>query len=425
MQLQTRGNLDLNDGFTANGEVDLVGAHIGGSLDLNGARLTNPRGRALLADGLTVDHTMSCRQGFIAEGEVRLIGANIGHQLDFRGASLTIPHPTEERRALDADKLTVGQNMLCREGFSAEGEVRLIGANIGGQLDFRGASLTNCGGRALDADKLTIGQSMFCTEGFTARGEIRLIGAEIGSQLGFRDATLTNPGGTALDLRRVRADALFLQPKMRPEGTVDLTNVQVNIYYDREDSWPEKLCMEGFSYGVLVAQPEVDVNARLHWLKRDPSRFTPQLYEQLAATYRKAGRNEDARKVAIAKQRQRRPTLNPPGRAWNSLLDWTVGYGYQTWRAAVWLLALVGLGWWIFDLAHPAHLAAAKPPGQRPWFHAGLYTLDLLFPFADLGYQGAWVADGWVRWFYLVWNLAGWVLITVVVAALSGLIKRD
>jgi hypothetical protein len=88
-------------------------------------------------------------------------------------------------------------------------------------------------------------------------------------------------------------------------------------------------------------------------------------------------------------------------------------------------MALVGLGWWIFDRAHPVHLAAAKPPGQRPWFHAGVYGLDLLLPFADLGYQGAWIAGGWARWFYLGWNLAGWVLITAVVAALSGLTKRD
>jgi hypothetical protein len=141
--------------------------------------------------------------------------------------------------------------------------------------------------------------------------------------------------------------------------------------------------------------------------------------------YRQAGRPEDARTVLIAKQRRRRRAINPFAKVWNSLLEWTVGYGYQTWRAGIWLLALVGLGWWIFDRAHPVHLAAAKPPGQRPWFHAGVYGLDLLLPFADLGYQGAWIAGGWARWFYLGWNLAGWVLITAVVAALSGLTKRD
>jgi hypothetical protein len=167
---------------------------------------------------------------------------------------------------------------------------------------------------------------------------------------------------------------------------------------------------------------------RLRWLERDPGNYTPQLYEQLAAAYHKAGQDDDAREVAIAKQRRRRQTLNLPGKMWNSLLHWTVGYGYQTWKAGVWLLVLVGLGWYIFDRAHnpyPAHLLAAKPPGERPWFHAGLYALDLLLPFADLGYQSAWIARGWARWFFLGWNLTGWILITAVLAALSGLIKRD
>jgi hypothetical protein len=54
-QLATRGNVDLRDGFQGRGEVNLGGAHIGGSLNLDGATLSNPGGRALYADRLTVD----------------------------------------------------------------------------------------------------------------------------------------------------------------------------------------------------------------------------------------------------------------------------------------------------------------------------------------------------------------------------------
>lgn len=95
------------------------------------------------------------------------------------------------------------------------------------------------------------------------------------------------------------------------------------------------------------------------------------------------------------------------------------------WLAIAWLLLLVGVGWWRFDQAQPAQLVAAKPPGQRPPFHAGIYALDLLLPAADLGHQGAWIGTGSARWLFLGWNLAGWVLITAVVAALTGLLKRD
>ncbi|MFI0348903.1 hypothetical protein [Actinomadura sp. 9N407] len=52
-QLRTTGDVELNDGFTANGEVDLLGAHIGGKMTFSGATLRNPGGRSLNADRLT------------------------------------------------------------------------------------------------------------------------------------------------------------------------------------------------------------------------------------------------------------------------------------------------------------------------------------------------------------------------------------
>jgi hypothetical protein len=371
-QLETRGSVELNDGFTATGEVRLVGAHIKGQLDCSGAILANPDGLALSADSLTVD-----------------------------------------------------QSMYCRNGFTVTGEVRLVGARIGGNLEFDGASLANPDGLALSADKLTVDQSMYCRNGFTVTGEVNLIAARIGGTLTFNGASLNNRGRLALDLEGARARAVRLLLQTQPDGRVDLTNAHIGDLYDSQATWPEALLLSGFVYDALHADPKVTYEARLNWLGRDPGGYQPQLYEQLAAYYRRAGQDDDARKVAIAKQRRRRQTLNLAGKVWTSLLRWTVGYGYQSWKAGVWLLGLVGLGWWIFDRLHPAQLVPAKPPGQRPSFHAGLYALDLLLPFADLGYQGAWIASGWARGFYLAWNLAGWVLITAVVAALSGLIKRD
>lgn len=91
----------------------------------------------------------------------------------------------------------------------------------------------------------------------------------------------------------------------------------------------------------------------------------------------------------------------------------------------MWLLGLTFVGWWVYDLAYPTYLIPLKPPGERPLFHAGLYALDLLLPIGDLNYQGAWVARGWARGVWLAWILAGWVLTTAVLAALTGILKRD
>jgi hypothetical protein len=80
-QLTTRGNVDLRHGFHARGEVNLGGAHLGGSLILDGAILSNPGGRALYADRLTVDQAMLCQEGFSVHGAVHLEGARIGGSL--------------------------------------------------------------------------------------------------------------------------------------------------------------------------------------------------------------------------------------------------------------------------------------------------------------------------------------------------------
>ena len=71
--------------------------------------------------------------------------------------------------ALVADGLKVDGGMYCREGFAAQGEVRLPGAQLGVQLSFDGAKLSDEGGSALVADGLKVDGGMYCQEGFAPR----------------------------------------------------------------------------------------------------------------------------------------------------------------------------------------------------------------------------------------------------------------
>ena len=134
--------------------------------------MTNPERIAFRGDGLKVDANMFCWNGFQAEGEVRLVGAQIGGSLDYSSAKLANP----EGMALNAYGLTVGQGMDCTVyqgmdyAFSAHGEVNLAGAHIGGSLDCDGAVFRNRGRIALNAYRLTVGQEMRCGQGFRARG---------------------------------------------------------------------------------------------------------------------------------------------------------------------------------------------------------------------------------------------------------------
>ena len=196
------------------GAVRLTGAHISGDLNCDEAHLHNSSGPALNGDGLQVGQAMFLRRRFTAtgagnDGTVRLAGAHIGGNLACDGARLL----NRSGPALSGDSLQVAGNMFLRNGFTAtgageRGAVRLLGAHIGGNLECSGARLGNGAGPALSGDSLQVGQNMFLTAKFTATGAgglgtVRLIGAHVGINLNCDGARLRNGSGPAM-----RADGL-------------------------------------------------------------------------------------------------------------------------------------------------------------------------------------------------------------------------
>ena len=365
---------------------------------------------------------MLCGKGFKAHGEVRLLSAHIGGQLNLTGAILgnqdgpAATSKTQNRPALDAAGITVDQDMLCGEGFKARGEVRLVLAHIGGVLAFLGATLENQSGPALNADALTVGRAMICGKGFKARGEVRLTLAHIGGELELTGTTLENESGIALNAEWLTVDqAMTCKEDFRAHGEVNLVNAKVGSLLDEPGSWPMTMHLRGFVY-ELPEDDQVTMQQRLGWLTLSDGGYVPQMYDQLATAYRNAGREDDARRVAIAKQRRRRHPLNPLNWVWYA----TVGYGYRTWLAGVWLAAFLAVGTWVFSRAHMT-ATQAHPPA----FHAFAYAADVILPIVDLGQKSAWTPEGIAL--YWSWGLtcAGWVLTTAVVAGLTGVLKRD
>ena len=101
-------------------------------------------------------------------------------------------------KALNADRLKTAGGVFLSDGFRAEGEVRLLGADIGGNLECTGATFSNPKGEALSADGLKVKGSVLLCDGFHAEGEVRLLGADIGGNLECINATFNNPKGDAL-----------------------------------------------------------------------------------------------------------------------------------------------------------------------------------------------------------------------------------
>jgi hypothetical protein len=443
--LAAEGDLVLS-GLICAGEVRLLGARIGGNLECTGARLENPNGNALSADGMTVEGGVFLDEGFHATGEVRLLGARIGGNLECTGARLENPNGD----ALSADGMTVEGDVFLHQGFHATGAVRLLGARIQGQLSCRGARLENPNGDALSADGMTVEGDVFLDEGFHATGAVRLLGAHIKGDLSCRNARFENPNGDALNVQRSTVEGSIFLDRSKLNGALNLQYSRLGVIVDDEDSWPQRgqLLLDGLEYeGFAGDRTPMDAQRRLEWLRRQLPDFRPQPYDQLARVFRRMGREADAVEVLIAKQEDliRHGKLSRWGRLTRRILGVTIGHGYRSGRALLWSLAFVIAGALIFGWANarglmapsspeiltdPLYRAGGTIPPDYPRFEALFYSLDAFLPIVDLHQEGFWLPDAGkpfgalVRIYLWIHIAAGWFLSTLFVSGVTGLVRH-
>ena len=345
--LTTKRNVNFRNGFSAEGEVRLLGANVGGSLDCTGGKFSNPDGDALFADRLTTKGNVNFRDGFSAEGGVRLLGANIGGDLICVGAKFHNP----EGNALFADKITTKGSVYLREDFSAEGEVRLLGANISRDLDCTGGKFHNPAGNALHADNLTTKSSVLFQNDFSAEGEVRLLSANIGGNLSCVGGKFHNPDKRALNIQGGNIGGNLFWWKTTCEGVVNLIYAKVDVLADDSNSW--RLCkvvLDGFAYNRLANHE--DIQFRLHWLSNRPDgmQFSPLPYEQAAKVLFRMGHVRNAREILLKKERlqtvdQRTPLLHKIVRR---LWDVFAGYGYRLRYTLGWMAFIIYVGTSVF-----------------------------------------------------------------------------
>ncbi|MEU0564987.1 hypothetical protein ABZ297_06270 [Nonomuraea sp. NPDC005983] len=408
-RLTVQGGLFLNEGFAAEGEVLLRGAHVTGSLSVARATLVNPGGRALNAPLMELGSGLQATPGFVATGEVFLDSTQVRGSVNVDGGRLSNPGAT----ALSLRRLGVTGRLSCSEGFSADGEIVLINAKVEGSVQFHGAALSNPEGRALALWEVIAGGGVDCCEGFTAKGALSIRDSRIAATLCFEETTLDGD----LHLRGVEAAALKIGPQTVLLRAADLRHTRVGVLDDVPSRWPAHLLMNGFTYDSL--ETPLPVQERLDWLAKEA--YQPQPYEQLATVYRNHGHDAAARDVLLAKQRRRRTRQQLGARLWGHLQDWTVGYGYRPFRAALWLAALLLIGTVDFTVDQPP----AFKPGEAPPFNAFLYTLDLLLPIISFGQETAFGPHGFHQWLAAAMITAGWILATTILAGLTRALSRQ
>jgi hypothetical protein len=388
-------------------------------------------------------------------------------------------------------KTQVKGSLFLSDGFTATGEVRLLGTQIDGNLECNRAKLDGKNGKALTVDRAVIKGNVNLSDGFTSIGEVRLPGVQIGGDLSCKGAKLDGKSGMALACDGMRVTgSFFFRGLASPVKGVRLSSAKVGRLVDDAASWGEKLVLDGFVYEHLAGEAPTDAATRLAWIKKQSCKFIekedfrPQPWKQLQKVLHAMGHTEDARQVGIAFedhlraigrigqtpadwQTWRRTAYSHVAKAFHFSFKWLIGYGYRplrlgAWMVGVWLVC--AFVYWSAALqgvmapSNPLvfqnmpHYKSCKPnwylcealPEEYTGFSPLAYSLDVLLPLVNLQQEQDWAAliptpkGSWYQELFGHWSfkhfvrlviwfeiLFGWVASLLLVAVVSGLTKRS
>jgi hypothetical protein len=413
--LRVRGRLDLNL-VTTPVSLELEDCLLEEGISADHAQLptlylsrcwiAHPTEIVLDFDRLRMDGSLYLNRSVIIgatwEGAVRLADARIGGSLYLRGTTVRNPDgPAVVTAGAHIERDLVADKACVLEGGSVDGTLVLQDARIGGSLFAPGATIRNPAGPAVHGGGLQVGRDVYLNEGFTAQGSgerttVHLSGARIGGRLRLED------------------------------GRVD------------HDETRYRWSLDGLTYtGVPTLDPDHNRDAWIALLRTETPRYSAQPYQQLAAAYRAEGHDGDVRAVLMSQRRDQlaRGGLTGADRWWARLTGLVLGYGYQPWRALLYLAAVLatsialslGLG------AHGA-LERGAVAGAAPRACTLIETvgrgLDLGTPFlprtastgCEVTASAAGTALAVTTW---IMQVLAWALAALFVAGFTGIVRKS
>jgi hypothetical protein len=401
----------------------------------------------LMAEGCRIRLDLALNAGCSIAGEVRLKRAEITGDLHCARMKLQTEDGSAARRPFVADFARIDGDATLSEGFEAVGEVRFVGARIGGDFHAGRARVTGLvepsGARsaALVLDRIEVAGSVFLDAGFAAAGRVCLRRARIGGDLDCTAAAFDMVGdaawgdGVGLRLDRARiGGTLYLRQLQGPLLGASLADARVKVLADDASTWGERIVLDGFMYSRFGEGTPVDAPFRLAWLQRQEAAhldadFRMGPWQRLIGVLRRMGHAADASQVAMVREARLRRIgrigASAP-RAWRWLprsvhraFGLLAGYGHRPQRVVAWLVGVwlaCGAAFWLaaqegaFAPADPAVFADARYaacrapaarwtdcralPQEHPRFDALGYSLDLLLPLVQLRQREAWQPGG-------------------------------
>ena len=443
------GKLDLSSTersrFSAAATVRLDGARIEGEISVCGALLDGDGKPALSGRSVIVGSNVDLKPGagyqFESSGEVVFVAAQITGDLNCEGARLSNP----EGRALHCEDLKVESVVLTTDDddnlFQARGRLNFLTAIIGGSLFMSNARVEpgpDYSGMLEKGGPIVINLQQARISNALAFNNIGVL--EPGTEP-ERD-TITPVRGWFL-LNGVQVNALFdnIETGWPAHGYLDLEGARYErIYHVGGDDLTEKRI-------AWLRRQYPDG-------KPDANSFRPQPYEQLALVLRQHGLAREANDIAVEKIRMRLAARvdKPWARVFPRLLMLVSQHGYSSRRAVLSFLVFVLFGTLMYATALFAFKQPFVPVEHDPSavtyeFAFGMaehtttqgcpgldvfhYALDSALPVIDLGQdlRCRFTPEGAARWFWLLLHsayvIAGAALSAVVILTLTGVLRQD
>lgn len=233
--LNTSNDTVLRSCTSIGGIVDLADARLGGSLLLNDSELRNPGHRAIYADRLSVSGALLGLRLQVS-GEIRIPGAKVGGNVTFSGAALRNRgrYALNANGIQIGGSFRCDVDPLTRTPFTVAGLLFLPSAHIAGDLRLRdailepgvapprrGESQYDDPTSTLVADRGDIRGDVQIDQGFRSGGTIRMVSAQIGGDLRM--------SGAHIDLSWSRSAKASVEQPLRAvhlDGTEILGNLE-------------------------------------------------------------------------------------------------------------------------------------------------------------------------------------------------------
>ena len=361
------------------------------------------------------------------EKTVHLGGAKVDRRISMNGAKF--------KDRLSMHSTSVGLNLAMLRGAEFYELVDLSFLRVGSEIEMKGAKFK--GKLLMRSASVDLDLDMLDAE-FGEPADLSFL--RVGANLDARGATLR---GLDLTGTRIEGELQIGSPgkEVNWKGCEDdsdhcqaprliLRNTGVGALQDTKDTWSSHLKpeFEGFTYdrlGGFGASAHDGPYERknswfIEWLAQDES-YSPQPYRHLASVLRTAGYEDKANAVLVASRDRELEETDwwPPKWLWLWMLKLFIGYGYglRYFYALIWIAVLALLGTFILY-----RVKEEDKDGIKLGFW---YSLDMLLPIIHLRDQHYTDVDlkTWAKYYFYFHKIMGYVLISFVLAGLSGLVE--